>query len=313
MVTEPRAARSVSYQHPVPPPDWNVCKMTSDQHDMSVLHGPDPNVVLYHADCADGFGAAWALWKRFPQAEYIPVRHGHTPPSGLNGKHVLMVDFSYARNVIEQINRVAASFQILDHHVTAQAALAGLPYAYFDIKKSGAILAWEWAHQEPAHWLIQYIQDKDLWEWRLPKSREISAALASYPFSFTVWDRLDQSKLEIEGRAILRLEEILIDKMVQEAVLVSFQGEMVPALYSPVMTSQIGERLCQGFPFCIIWHQQDRRRYFSLRSRPDTTDVSVIAAKFGGGGHIRAAGFSLPIPSPADHLLDPVKIFLPTD
>ncbi len=270
----------------------------------------DPNIVLYHADCTDGFGAAWALWKRFPKADYIPVKHGQNPPSGLGGQHVVMADFSYGREVIEQIYREAASFQILDHHVTAQAALAGLSYAYFDMKKSGAVLAWEWAHQEPVPWLLQYVQDKDLWEWRLPKSREISAALSSYPFDFSVWDGLSQEVLEIEGRAILRLEGNLIDKIVEEAVLVSFEGETVPAVYGTIMTSQIGERLCQGFPFCIIWHQQDGRRYFSLRSRVGTADVSTIASKFGGGGHINAAGFSLPLGSSTNHLLDPIKNFL---
>ena len=35
-----------------------------------------PTVVLYHAECADGFGAAWALWRRFPSADYRPVKHG---------------------------------------------------------------------------------------------------------------------------------------------------------------------------------------------------------------------------------------------
>jgi len=179
------------------------------------------------------------------------------------------------------------------------------------MKKSGAVLAWEWAHDQPASWLVQYIQDKDLWEWRLPKSREINAALASYPFDFTVWENLEQHVLEVEGAAILRMEKTLISQIVEEAVLVSFQGECVPAVYSPVMTSQIGERLCQGFPFCIIWHQQEGRRYFSLRSRSGSTDVSAIATKFGGGGHRHAAGFSLPLEGSTDRLLDPVKNFLP--
>lgn len=280
------------------------------QDQRNIFSRPDPNVVLYHANCADGFGAAWALWKRFPNAEYIAVKHGQAPPPGLDGKHVVMVDFSYARDVIQQIHKVATSFQILDHHVTARASLAGLPYAYFNMEKSGAVLAWEWAHDEPVPWLIQYIQDKDLWEWQLPKSREISAALASYPFDFFVWENLEQQVLELEGTAILRLEKTLISQIVAEAILVSFEGEMVPAVYSSIMTSQIGERLCEGFPFCIIWHQQDGRRYFSLRSRSGSTDVSAIAAKFGGGGHINAAGFSLPLEFSFSELLDPVKNFL---
>ena len=85
----------------------------------------------------------------YPDARYLPVEHGLSPPSGLDHDHVVMVDFSYPREVIERLApRPVSGF--LDHHVTAQAALAGLPYAYFDMKKSGAVLAWEWAHPEPA-------------------------------------------------------------------------------------------------------------------------------------------------------------------
>lgn len=270
-----------------------------------LFSGQDPTVVLYHADCLDGFGAAWALWKKYPDARYLPVEHGLSPPSGLNNDHVVMVDFSYSREVIERLAESTASLRILDHHVTAQASLAGLPYAYFDMKKSGAVLAWEWAHPEPVPWLLQYIQDKDLWEWRLPKSREINAALDSYPFDFQVWDGLTQDTLEIEGRAILRREDVLITKIVKESVLVEFEGETVPAVYSPVMTSQIGERLSRGYPFCIIWHQRDGRRYFSLRSKPGTVDVSAIAARHGGGGHVNAAGFSIPL-ADAD-ILNPIR------
>lgn len=270
-----------------------------------------PTAVLYHADCADGFGAAWALWKKYPDARYIPVKHGQPPPEGLDGAHVMMVDFSYRREVIERLAQSAASLLILDHHVTAQAALAGLPYAYFDVKKSGAVLAWEWAHAEPVPWLLQYVQDKDLWEWRLPHSREMNAALASYPFDFQVWEGLTPDVLEVEGRAILRREHSLIDKIIEESVLVEFEGETVPAVYSPVMTSQIGERLCQGFPFCLIWHERDGLRYFSLRSKPGTADVSAIASRYGGGGHVNAAGFSRPIDSQASDILNPIRDLFP--
>lgn len=250
---------------------------------------------MYHADCTDGFGAAWALWKRIPSARFVPVKHGIPPPDGLAGRYVIIVDFSYERAQLEALARETASLLVLDHHITAQKGLAGLPYAYFDQKKSGAVLAWEWAHEEPVPWLLRYIQDKDLWEWALPASREISAALASYPFDFQVWDSLLQDALEVEGRAILRYENELVGKIAAEAVMVSFQGMTVPAVQSAVLTSQIGERLSKGHPFCIIWHDRDGRRYYSLRSTPDGADVAGIAGAYGGGGHTHAAGFSVPL------------------
>lgn len=263
---------------------------------------PIPEVVLYHAECLDGFAAAWAIWKRVPSARFVPVTHGDLPPDGLTGRHVVIVDFSYSRAILLKLAGDAASLKVLDHHITAEEALKGLPFTYFDQKKSGAVLAWEWTHAQPVPWLPQYVQDKDLWQWALPGSREINAALSSYPFDFHVWDELRREALEEEGRAILRYESELVRKIAEEAVMVSFDGETVPAVQSSVLTSQLGERLSLGYSFCVIWHDRDGRRYYSLRSREEGANVAAIAQAYEGGGHTHAAGFSIPLgpdyPSP---------------
>lgn len=267
-------------------------------------HAPD--VVLYHAECMDGFGAAWALWKRFPQARFLPVKHGFPQPEGLDNQHVVMVDFSYHREDILALADCTASLQILDHHITAESALADLPYAYFDMDRSGAVLAWEWAHTQPVPWLLQYVQDKDLWRWQLPHSREISAALASYPFDFVIWEQLQFDTVKVEGTGILRAENNLVDKLVQNPVMVSLAGYTVPAVHSPVLASQIGEQLAAHHAFGVIWHQKDGRRYFSLRSKSGGISVSEIARQYGGGGHMHAAGFSLEISDHSSNILNPV-------
>lgn len=254
-----------------------------------------PDIVLYHADCLDGFGAAWAIWKKFPGARFQAVQHGCPPPHDLKDQRVVIVDFSYPRPVLERMAEETKELLVLDHHITAEKALDGLPYAYFDQSKSGAVLSWEWAHGTEPPWLLQHIQDKDLWTWALPGSREINAALASYPFDFNLWDGFSKNTLEQEGRAILRYEHELVGKLAAQAVMVEFQGVVVPSVQSAVLTSQIGERLSPHHPFCLIWHDRDGRRYFSMRSRPDGTDVGAIAASFGGGGHTHAAGFSVPL------------------
>ncbi len=34
-------------------------------------------LVIYHANCADGFGAAFAAWLKFgDEAEYVPFKYG---------------------------------------------------------------------------------------------------------------------------------------------------------------------------------------------------------------------------------------------
>ena len=272
----------------------------------------NPDVVLYHADCTDGFAAAWAIWKRFPSATFIPVDHGQPPPIDCTGRRVVIVDFSYPRPVLEAMEKVSAALQVLDHHVTAKEALEGLPYAHFDLEKSGAVLAWEWTHGTSPPWLLRYVQDKDLWTWKLPRSREISAALNSYPYEFLAWDTLKQEVLEQEGQAILRYERELVKKILRQAVLVRFEGETVPCVQSAVLASQIGEQLSSGSPFCVIWYDRNGQRYFSFRSRPEGADVAKIAVKYGGGGHAHAAGFSVPLgeagPPPTDGSTPSVSI-----
>jgi uncharacterized protein len=252
-----------------------------------------PDLVLYHKNCPDGFGAAWAVWKKFPSATFVPADHGQPVPVDCTGRQVLIVDFSYPRPVLEHLAASAKDLLVLDHHVTAKQALEGLLYVRFDLHKSGAVLAWEWAHKTSPPWLLQYIQDKDLYTWALPASREIAAGLSSYAYDFHTWDTLQQNQLEQEGRAILRYEQKLIDQMIQEKVIVQFEGEQIPCVQSAILTSQIGERLSANFPFCLIWHDRNGRRYFSMRSHEDRADVSKIAVKYGGGGHTHAAGFSV--------------------
>src|SRR6266581_1683291 len=86
-----------------------------------------PDLVLYHANCPDGFAAAWAIWKKFPSAVFVPAEHGQPPPVDCVGRHIVIVDFSYPRALLEEMVKSAASLQVLDHHITAQAALQGLP------------------------------------------------------------------------------------------------------------------------------------------------------------------------------------------
>ena len=131
--------------------------------------------------------------------------------------------------------------------------------------------------------------------------------MASYPYDFDIWDDLSQEVLEVEGRAILRYENALVSKIVEEAVMISLDGEKVPAVYSSVLTSQIGEQLSKDHPFGVIWHQREGRRYFSLRSRSGGRSVAVLASKYGGGGHTHAAGFSLSCGAEEHTILNPAR------
>src|SRR6266481_58217 len=109
------------------------------------------DLILFHKNCPDGWVAAYICKMRYPNAELMPLNHGLLPAvldelfNYATGKDVIMVDYSLrTRELNNRLNAVAKSFRILDHHKTAQAALEGATYATFDMKRSGAGLAWDY-------------------------------------------------------------------------------------------------------------------------------------------------------------------------
>ncbi len=237
----------------------------------------------------------------------MPIFHagvyGQEPPR-TEGRHVVLVDFSYKRPVMEQIIAGALSVTILDHHKTAESDLAGLEAqnvnVVFDMERSGAGIAWDYffpSRKRPA--LIDYIEDRDLWRFALPQSREVHAGLSSHPYDFEVWDDLVRRPIEQfvnEGEVIERKHFQDIRSLLPVVKRrMTIGGISVPVANMPItMVSDAGNILATGEPFAACYWDTESGRVFSLRSGDDGADVSEIAASYGGGGHKRAAGFTAP-------------------
>lgn len=260
--------------------------------------------ILYHADCADGFGAAFAAWKVLGErAVYIPVQHGEQPPDLPADANVAIIDFSYRRDVILDIKSKVAGMIILDHHTTAQDELAGLPFATFDMHKSGARMAWEYWHPDTeVPEMIAYIEDKDLWHWKLEQSKEFSIALHSYPMEFEIWEGLTPELLKLEGVALLRLQEQMIQSALSRVSFQSLFGHSVPVVNATEFRSEIANYLCKLYPdapFAAAYHYDKHgEQNWSLRSIGDF-DVAALARQAGGGGHKNASGFTGSAPTVA--------------
>lgn len=265
--------------------------------------------VLYHADCADGFGAAWAAWRalRADAPRFYPARSGDAPPPIQAGDTLYILDFSYPRPVVEQLLALvgAPRFFLLDHHQTAAEALSGVPNCLIDSTRSGAILAWRFFHGSEPPDLLKYVEDRDLWRWALSGSREINAAIRSWPFEFETWDRLagELESLERDGTAIIRAQARLVDAAAREVQWFDFGDGPVPGVNSSLLVSEIGALLLTRdteSPYVAVYRdRQDGQRVWDLRGRPDGLPVNRIAERFGGGGHPQAAGFVLaPEPGP---------------
>jgi oligoribonuclease NrnB/cAMP/cGMP phosphodiesterase (DHH superfamily) len=257
--------------------------------------------VLYHAQCPDGFGAAYSIWKKFKDKfTYIPVNHNQPLPQMDNQSTIWMVDFCYPADILKNLTAKMHKITVLDHHKSAEEDVKRINLAeypnlevHFDMQKSGAVITWEHFHQTEAPFFLKYIEDKDLWLFKLPKSKEFSAGLRAYPMDFATWDRLTVEQLIMEGDVLLRYQNQLIDKLCKNMRFGKVAGYEVPIVNSPTLQSEIGNQLCKLYPqspFAVVYFEAQERRHFSLRSLGDF-DVAAVAAKFGGGGHKNASGF----------------------
>ena len=262
----------------------------------------EKTLCIYHNNCADGFGAAWVVRHALgDQVEFHAANHGEPPPD-VRGRSVVIVDFSYKRPVLLQMAEVATRITILDHHRSAEKDLVDLPdnvYAEFDMNRSGAMIAWDhFFPRETPPSLIEHIEDRDLWRFELPGTREIQAAVFSYPYDFEVWDELmnyEGMALRLQGESIERkhFKDIAEFRAAAQHTMV-IAGHQVPVLNVPYFyASDAGHQMAEDAPFAACYWDTPEGRTFSLRSREGGLDVSEIAARFGGGGHRHAAGFRI--------------------
>jgi uncharacterized protein len=282
-------------------------------------------LCIYHGNCADGFGAAWVVRRALgaDNVDFHPGVYG-APPPDIADRNVIIVDFSYKRSTIEEMAQSAKTILILDHHKTAQEDLAGfsppprwnvwhdlaagdIPLsqsvrvtALFDMERSGAGIAWDYFFSEqPRPALINHIEDRDLWLFKLDGTREIQAAVFSYPWEFSAYDeimRMPVSDLRIEGAALERNHLKDVGQLVtvtKRRMIIG--GQNVPVANLPyTLTSDAGNLMAAGEPFAACYWDTPGGRVFSLRSHEEGADVSQIAKAYGGGGHVHAAGFTMP-------------------
>lgn len=306
-------------------------------------------LVVYHANCTDGFGAAFAAWLKLgDEAEYLPMEYGRisTPADfdmkvslAAKGNDVYILDFSFPREVMDALFKHAKRVVWLDHHKTAFEMWTGLyvkdgihiehdydldsmrPWVTLDDTKSGAMLAWEYFHPgTEVPMLIQHIDDRDRWQFKLDGSKELHAALRSYePWTFEQWREIFlcglfeketwrvPEEICMEGRAILRAHNQNVQaalKQTRPCAIRWFDGETDghPAVNvftglacnaQSFLASDLGHELAnKSGTFGLVWSMAgDGQVHCSLRSNVEY-DVSAIAKVFGGGGHRNAAGFS---------------------
>jgi hypothetical protein len=277
--------------------------------------------LVFHAGCPDGFGAAWAAWRVWgDDAHYIPRGHEDPfDPNRFEGAIVVLADISVPNGPLRALADVAAEVVVLDHHLTAQNHFSSDPgvenvmverghVVHFDLNHSGAVLSWNHFHpEEPPPDLLLYVEDQDLWSWKLPRSEEVNAAIGSYPREFDVWSQLAERPIESlaeEGAPIVRANQVEVKRALNNAHPICIGSERVEAVNALHQRAAIGHELAKraryGKAWGLVYRVSGTQVDCSIYST-GALDVSAVATRFGGGGHRNASGFNVSLADWLEH------------
>lgn len=264
-------------------------------------------LVIYHASCMDGLAAAWAcreaMKEQMRNPKFMACNYGDPIPD-LSGKDVFLLDFTF--DDIEGFRAKApgaTSIKVLDHHkgpheTWQQLAkeIDNLEYIY-DANQSGCMIAWQYFHPDkydiPA--LLRIIEDRDLWKFELPDTREVFAYVCSFgllkrPVEHTdfleLFERFgkhveayekDRRTAPQQGAGILRERNSLMDAIIERNSFIAEWPEygpkeddpetlevkgvhMVPVCEAPYeMASDIAEKLYtehEDAPFAVVYESR---------------------------------------------------------
>ena len=249
---------------------------------------------------------------RLKQAEFLALEHGqitalHELPD-LLGRAVYILDFSFGRELLRAVEASAAQLVLLDHHKSAADGLQGFDcrcgLVYFDLKKSGARLAWDFFLPDtPLPDLVRHVEDRDLWTWQYPQSAAFLAALDMEAFDFHRWHEIanfgeaELASYVARGQAMADKFNKLAADLTESARPVVLNGVSGLMVNVPgVFHSQIGNALSlKSGTFALMWSVDRQGEVkIGLRSQPGF-DCIPLAASFGGGGHAQACGMRLPL------------------
>lgn len=260
--------------------------------------------VIIHDNDNDGLCAAWAVLQANPEATCVPMCRDTLPPAHvIKDAHVFLLDFCYKTELLSELLEIADSVRIIDHHKTTLATYSALSdqdggrcrLTYSD-NASSCMLAWNAYNSTRAPLLLRYVQDRDLYRWELPDSRDYNAGIGKLTSIDDVERAMSRSKNEViaAGKIINAERQTRIDAALESARDVKIAGlavKLTSCNYDVI--SDVGAELAKNRAFGATYSERDGKRFFSLRSAENGMDVSQVAAKFGGGGNKHAAGFSV--------------------
>lgn len=274
--------------------------------------------ILYHDD-ADGYASALSAYMVYGEkANYICVQYGQPFPVQNLSKSdtIFILDFSYSRDILEDVHNKVNNLVIIDHHETASQQLDGLDYAIFDMNKSGARLSWEYFNPNfPVPEIILLVEDRDLWRFNLENTKAFDAGMRSsgkykqITFWKEVLDNIDLFRQIIhDGQLLVKDLNARVNAFVKNPSkykLTMINNHKVAIFNTTYDISELGNifNTTLDIDYSISYFFTNTGELvLSYRGRNDGVHVGELCKAMGGGGHHAAAGCKLSLSDGIDWL-----------
>lgn len=273
--------------------------------------------VIYHANCKDGLAAAFVAhcsllemdraYNAFPM-NYDKVDKIYDIPMSEEDE-VFILDFSLPNEMVLELCTKVSKVIILDHHKSAIEKLSKLPKLtnlemVLDNDRSGAVITFEYFENMNFNPLekefFYYIQDRDLWQWKLEHSKEVSAYLALKvednnidSMANAYWKFQDEKEQLITiGKTCIEMINKQVSKKVRQCIDLELCGVNFKCINANENISELGNAICNRYnqPALIYFIEDYSKLVLCFRSLNNLADVSKVAEQFGGGGHYCASG-----------------------
>jgi uncharacterized protein len=222
-------------------------------------------------------------------------------------EQVIVTDFSFP---VADMRRLAEGRELvwIDHHKSAIAEFAGIADHWpgiRDVSEAACVLTWRYFFpQRPVPKAVILVGDRDTWRWAEKDTGPFNESLHSHDHhanNAAFWKPLledDPSTLEKMTKEGVWLREIKLRKVDRTMKARSFEVRFEGYRTLAVNTRGSGDvgNYGRDCGYEIVYAYVDEMRAGGLTTvvtlYSNQVDVSVVAKRYGGGGHAGAAGFS---------------------
>ena len=285
------------------------------EFDREVVSG---RVLVLHHDDEDGFMSAAVIDSYIDdictddteESEFKAVQYGQEVPWELiNGDtNVIIVDFSYKAEILDEINSKAKSLFVFDHHSNNSDEVINHPRMIFDTASGCCLNIFNLLFKgmnTPD--VLRAVGSRDVWDFSWKHTKAISSGfiatydnkdIESYRRSLTL-DEGAITQIASVGQILVNQTQQVSEQMAKKAIPVTISRMSVEfefmAINMSMMHSEIGEAIytSTGKRVLMYFFESTGKLVCSMRSNEAAGNVGAIAKSMKGGGHDYAAGFSI--------------------